>query len=325
MSGAITWWRDRFPTLKRTEMVGGNPLKREPYAYVHLDGTHGIVTARNPVIGKAQVTVPLTSSFGLDRSAANLVLEKVYPHRWVSPKLFACNDSVSLELDGFETSVYEVYPVSEAVMPLPVSTRFSCETGAGGTMTYHVFDAGSPVKFLNPGQVVSTSTDGGKTTGGASVSVPLSKMRASRISKAQTVGFDSWNCTVDVTGSSKNAAIAILVIPDSTQDRKVQAVPEARIDGSAISASCEDKDSPSRWYTVRLPAGAHGVEVKFSAGGKPWKGSVETWFIEDREASGADFTVVPKSLKQVRPMPPTGRDPGYIRTNVPIDSIKMSI
>ncbi|MEK6756408.1 MAG: alpha-galactosidase, partial [Bacteroidota bacterium] len=50
ISRSMAWARDRFPILMNTELVGGNPMKGEPYGYTHFKGKKGIIAARNPVI-----------------------------------------------------------------------------------------------------------------------------------------------------------------------------------------------------------------------------------------------------------------------------------
>ena len=57
---SLKWSRSRFNTLSCTRMIGGNPMKREPYGYLHFKDDHGIIGARNPFITPGKVSFDLT-------------------------------------------------------------------------------------------------------------------------------------------------------------------------------------------------------------------------------------------------------------------------
>jgi len=86
---SIRWAEDRFDILRSTEMIGGDPGKSEAYGYVHFAGERGIVAARNPFIEPRTLEVELSPALGLDPKAESLVLERVYPTRWVSAEAAA--------------------------------------------------------------------------------------------------------------------------------------------------------------------------------------------------------------------------------------------
>ncbi|MGA3014966.1 MAG: alpha-galactosidase, partial [Bacteroidales bacterium] len=121
---AINWARDRHEVLSNTYMTGGDPSKREPYGYVHFKGSNGILTLRNPFITPVNIRIHLSSEYGLDPQASNLVLEKIYPYRWISPKLYSTGIIIDLPLEGYECAVYELYPLQEAKEPLVCGVKF---------------------------------------------------------------------------------------------------------------------------------------------------------------------------------------------------------
>ena len=65
LSSSLTWAHDRFPILSTTYMIGGNPMKRETYGYVHFKGNKGIIAARNPFITKGKLDVDLSCGRGI--------------------------------------------------------------------------------------------------------------------------------------------------------------------------------------------------------------------------------------------------------------------
>jgi len=66
------WARDRFDTLKSTEMIGGDPGQREAYGYAHFDGSRGVVAVRNPFIEPQRLDLSLDPALGVAAEAASL-------------------------------------------------------------------------------------------------------------------------------------------------------------------------------------------------------------------------------------------------------------
>ncbi len=146
-----------FPDPHEHEMVGGNPMKGEPYAYVHFKGSRGIVAARNPVMRPAAIEVGLETAHGLDAGASSLVLERVYPTRWISPRLHRAGERIDIALDGFETAVYEIYPLGEATEPLVAGVVFDVVSETETRRVIRYRDASAKATVLNPASVVSAT------------------------------------------------------------------------------------------------------------------------------------------------------------------------
>ncbi len=90
-----TWARKNFDLLMNTELVGGNPMKGQSYGYVHFKGNRGIIAARNPVIEPSKLEVELAAAQGFDPKSSSIVLQRVYPTRFISPRLYRAGDKVS--------------------------------------------------------------------------------------------------------------------------------------------------------------------------------------------------------------------------------------
>lgn len=128
LAGAILWAKDRFHVLASTEMIGGDPEKREAYGYAHFDGTRGIIAARNSFIEPQSLRVELTPSLGLDANATSLVVERVYPTRKIFRKLQRAGSTLEIPLQGYETAVYEIYPLEEATELLIAGATYEVVT-----------------------------------------------------------------------------------------------------------------------------------------------------------------------------------------------------
>ena len=150
IGGAINWAKDRSAVLSNTHMIGGDPTNREPYGFVHFKESKGILALRNPFITPAHILVHLSGEYGLDPQASNLVLEKVYPYRWISPKLYASGITIDIPLEGYESAVFELYPLQEATEPLVCGTRFDVDNSSGGQYSLSVYDAPLGIRLLNP-------------------------------------------------------------------------------------------------------------------------------------------------------------------------------
>ncbi|MFQ5722492.1 MAG: alpha-galactosidase, partial [Candidatus Aminicenantales bacterium] len=125
LAGAIRWAKDRFPLLCSTEMVGGDPDERQAYGYVHFSGEYGLIAVRNPYIEHQSLFFKLSPELGIDDQAEPLVLERIYPDCWVSPQLYKTGSVIKLPLQGYETAIYELYPLREASLPLVAGRKFS--------------------------------------------------------------------------------------------------------------------------------------------------------------------------------------------------------
>ncbi len=150
ISRSMAWARKNFDLLMNTELIGGNPLKGETYGYVHFKGKRGVIAARNPVIEAAKLNVELAGSQGLDPKASSLVLQRIYPTRWTSPKLYKAGDVITLPLDGFEIALYDLYPIGEAIEPLLAGAIYDVVGQKDAAWKLSIHSPGSDVKILNP-------------------------------------------------------------------------------------------------------------------------------------------------------------------------------
>ncbi|HEX9006742.1 MAG TPA: hypothetical protein VF889_05580, partial [Bacteroidota bacterium] len=157
---SLAWARDRFSILMHTAMIGGNPLQRQAYGYAHFNGRRGIIAARNPIVTPTVLTAKLARAEGLDALADSLVLERVYPTRWIAPRLYKSGETVTLPLGGFETAVYELYPLAEASGPLLAGAVFDTISSAPGTLGLRVHSVSAGARFLNPEAAAEVQVDG---------------------------------------------------------------------------------------------------------------------------------------------------------------------
>lgn len=320
ISKSMAWARDRFPILMNTEMVGGNPMKGEPYAYVHFKGSRGIVAARNPVMRPASLAVGLDVAYGLDADASSLVLERVYPTRWISPKLYRAGDRIDLALDGFETAVYEIYPLGEATEPLVAGVVFDVvsETALERTIRYH--DASANAVLLNPSAVRSVTHDGKPAS-------PRSLRFAPAATEEPATDFavtaDKGNSAqakvrCSLSPSVTGATLAILLSPAEDCAAKEKPVLAVELDGAPAPAGTEPQEGRSQWWTLPLPAGRHEAVLRVNpgAGDRAWTGSAQVWLIASERRPAREMTLEFAEHPQARPLPPLPWPPSEVRRDV---------
>ncbi len=321
---SLAWARDRFPVLMHTAMIGGNPLEREAYGYAHFNGRRGIIAARNPVVAPAVLGAKLSRSEGLDASADSLVLERVYPTRWVSPHLYRSGESVKLPLEGFETAVYEFYPLAEAEGPLLAGAVFDTIPSPAGTVGLRIHSISPGARLLNPETVAGLRVDGKNVAPAAFAPRAGTERPMARGSALEVTGPGAFRTGVGVDSGATGGMLAILCAPDTSVHDEVPPTLAVTIDGTPAQARSEQEEGRSRWFTVPLVPGKHIVEVgvkanpkeSLKAGRGAWRGKVSLWGIAMVHPAGQEVVVTVKKPAAHRVMPPQAWGTGLVRKSI---------
>lgn len=329
ISRSMAWARDRFPILMNTELVGGNPLKGETYGYTHFNGKRGIVTARNPVIEAATLKVELAPSQGLDPKASSLVLERVYPTRYISRKLFKAGDVITLPLEGFETAVYELYPLEEAKEPLVAGVVFDVSSAEAGGYRMNLHTASKDVAILNPAVLATPSEAVTKTR---DLVAELRKSTAPGLiaeSKVRTDARDKSKLEVDlsISENSTEGMLAILLTPDTTLTARIVPKMTARLDGNLVEVRTERQEGKSQWYKVDVRPGKHAVSLALEAPqeGVSWRGKATVWFVARQRQNSREIVLTLNQTPPERILPPIVWPAGELRKNVKIGEVSIVI
>lgn len=323
MSKSLTWAKDRFPILQQGEMIGGDPRKREAYGYVHFNGSKGIIAARNPFINPNRLRTELNPAWGLDQRAVQLVVEKVYPNRWVFPKLYKAGDQLDLELEGFETAVYEVYPVAEADIPLVAGAYFDTYM-KGGNLWLNLYGVSPETRILNPETVKSISISGKKvlTADFEKEAAQLKKPDPSYSIKAEANNFTGdLKFQFALPETSQNAHAAILLQPsDETPAQKEKPAVTVLINDKEAPVKLENKDELVSWFTVKVEKGENrfNVKVNYPAQIKNWKGKAIVWLIDEYKQTSSQITFELNKPAGEKIMPPKPFAEGIAQKNIKI-------
>jgi hypothetical protein len=312
---AMHWAKDRFPILMSTEMTGGDPTKREPYGYLHFRGSRGVIAARNPWIERGTLRVELTTGAGLDAQADRLVLERVYPTHWVSPKLFRTGDHLELPLEGYETAVYEMYPLREADVPLLGDATYSVHEGK-----INVYEAGSEVTFLNP----EMFTLGGGAGSIAGMLRPAGEpVTPSSIVFRREDGEPAIEISFTVEASVESATLSLLLTPDGGTVPEKPPVVLVELNGKTDTARTEEAEARSSWYSVAVVPGTHTGRVRVTRQDGAFKGTVAGWVVCTRRQAPMEVTYSGSGGGTRRPMPPLALPEGKSARNVKLGQARV--
>lgn len=338
---SIRWARDRFPILKQTNMIGGDPEKREAYGYVHFSGKKGIIAARNPFIQPRVLEVSLDPAFGLCPSASSLVLERVYPNRWISPELVAAGATLQLPLNGYETAIYEIYPLEDANEPLLAGVVFDTIAETGTEYNIRARNIRENVRILNPEQIKNISINNQLTNlydfhlPSQSFSHPVKPLSVSSKNSSAHVQFQ-------FNGSMVAAWLCFLVEPSFYPEKNEndKATPSRVVDvqffldGEKINAQVEEQEGRWAWY--RIPINVELINHTFNARMEwklkekssslpAWKGKISTWVVYDSKPETMDIKfALTTGLKPRRPLPPQPRPAGQDSYSLQLGEIKYN-
>jgi len=323
MSKAITWAKDRFSVLSHGEMIGGDPRKRETYGYIHFIGSKGIIAARNPYINPNKLKVELSPSFGLDAKAAQLVVEKVFPDRSVFPKLYKAGDIFDLPLEGYETAVYEIYPVSELDVPLIGGISFDTYM-KGGNLWMNVYKTSPDAKLLNPETAKSISISGKKIMAAdfEKELLALKQQETNYQIKAEANSlYNNIKFQFTLPEVSQNSYIAILLQPgEDTPIQKEKPSIAVLVNDKDAQAKLENEEELVSWFTVKAEKGENRFDVKVNLpqGIKNWRGKALVWLIDEYKQASNQITFELNKPAVEKIMPPHPFAEGNAQRNIKI-------
>lgn len=328
ISRSMAWARKNFDVLMNTELVGGNPMKGESYAYVHFKGARGIIAARNPVMDASKVDIELAVSQGLDPKATSLVLQRLYPTLWTSPKLYKAGDKITLPLDGFETAVYELFPLKDATEPLLAGATYDVLTHENSTWKLAVHAGAQEISILNP-SVLKSGADA--TVSIRELQKGLSGNRSTELVRDATIGgsqssLGRFTLRFEAANDILDGMVAVLLAQDNSAPAKTPLKVTAQMDGQDVKVSTEYQEGKSQWYTVAVGAGKHMIEIKIGSAkdSLSWHGKATVWFVAKQKQAVKTIELALNQAPTERSLPPIVWPAGEVRKNVRIGELKLS-
>jgi hypothetical protein len=327
---SIQWAKDRFPILDSTEMVGGNPEGRYPYGYVHFEGKRGIIAARNPFMEPKTLKMELSPALGLDPLATDLVVDKVYPVRHISPDLIPAGVDLEIPLEGYETVVYEIYPLEETQEPLLAGIKYDLVSATKEGYRLRILDSGGEGRLLNPEKVNSFVYDGKRVDPPSEV-IPVVKLpeAVNRVSVQKYAGEGQFwsDIRFRLHEPTKRATFCFLLEPSGVFVDGEDPAVVISLNGEQVGMQTEIQEGRWKWYKRDVPIGSHLMRVQIlpPEGKANWTGIASAWLVLTTEPETKDVTIILKQeLARLRPMPPRSLRPGQFRRIVKLGSFEVS-
>ena len=353
LAKSISWAKDRFEVLRSTEMIGGDPGESLAYGYVHFAGKQGIIAARNPSIESQILKVSLSPSLGVDPKASSLLLERVYPTRWISPKLYKAGSRLDIPLQGYETAVYEIYPVADATEPLLAGVNFEVLQESESNYVIKFYEVERGVRLLNP-EMIRTAKYGGKSVKPNKLSIPTSHLPKSVSNTSVLLSSQKNKPEIDIKFDllepAEEAFLAVLLEPAGESSGEKETEVSAFLDGKKVEISVEQQKGRWGWYMFNVQHGKHtsriiitqsekedeknraenGDRPHFSQAEKEntkenkWAGNVSVWLVCSQRPEGMDISFnLAKKLGKKRPMPPKPWPSGVLRKTVKLGELEI--
>lgn len=328
---SIRWAENRFPVLDSTEMVGGNPEERNPYGFVHFEGNHGIIAARNPFMEPKVLKVGLGPCMGVDPSATDLVVDRVYPVRHILPELVSAGANLEIPLEGYETAVYELYPLEEAAEPLFAGVTF--EGAPAGQNEYHlrVLKSFGQARLLNPEKVSSLVYNGERIDPpGSTIQIVELQEPVNRISIQNSTGEGQFWSDIRFrlhAPTKQDTFCFLLESSGAAVDGEDPAVVMS-LDGRQVGVNKESQKGRWTWIKRDIPLGSHLIRIQIfpPEGQTRWTGSASAWLVLTLEPDAKDvFMTLKHKWPPPRPMPPRPYPPGQVRRTIKLGAFDVSI
>ncbi|MGQ9559699.1 MAG: hypothetical protein ACUVWA_04240 [Candidatus Oleimicrobiaceae bacterium] len=279
LAQCIAWARENFDLLTHTVMIGGHPGRREPYGYAHFDGDRGLVVVRNPFIAPTQIALPLDPAFGLNPTAASLVVERLYPTRHILPQLYAAGSLITVPLQGYETALFEVYPLAAAEEPLVAGLTFEVVPSDSDILQLRILGEIEEPRLLRPELVAPAHLEEvfAQIAAIAGQQAPKVGAQGQITTKA---GKGKVELSVNIPPQLAKGELAVLFEAQSGLSwDKNQLSLQVRERGREVRSSLEGDLSGWLWAKTELAAGEHLLTYQVRSTATPWRGTASAWIV----------------------------------------------
>jgi hypothetical protein len=233
---------------------------------------------------------------------------------------------IPITTTGYETAIYEIYPVDEAARPLLAGVTFEVAGDAGTGTELTVLATGDEIRLLNPDLVRSVRLDGAEVSperlevSAIPGATPASGIRVSETEAGVEVDLEiaSW---------VENATLALLYEPSTRLEEYQNPSIRTRLDGADVEARVEQQEGRWSWHLIDVTPGSHSIRMLLEPAGTGSlaSGSVSVWLVASHRPRGKSIRLeTTVELDAERPMPPRPWPAGELRSNQKLGEIRLS-
>src|SRR5699024_181599 len=310
LSKSLKWAEDRFSIINNnTYMIGGQPAKGETYGYVHYKDNQGVIAVRNPQMLSQNIEVKLNPAHGMDPEASSLVVERVYPNHYIFPHLYAAGASISLPLSGYESAIYEVYPVDAVDRPLLAGVTFKEHENQGNSYQIDILKPKGNIHLLNPQSVTSVKVNGEERTP-LDLKIPL--INRKRFHQFST-NFNGDNLKVKLNfgDEMRLPRFVVMLHPDSAYQGEAFPKGVLTLDGKSVKPTVQKQDGVWSVYSYQLDdknvSGKHtfNFDIERNKETNEWEGVADIWLVSQKKVQPISVSMTTKNKIDEESMPPS--------------------
>ena len=328
LAQSLHWAKANFDILSNTQMIGGNPTRGESYGYAHFKGDEGIVAVRNPNIDQKCIDFLLDHNNGLNIRADSLVVERIYPNRWIAPKLYAAGDNVHVCLPSYETAVYKIYPLEKTKEALPANILFS-KNGENETTRYTFYEKTGKPLLLNQENLDGEELNAFTTALDQAPEIDRKLVTYWKVDKKTSNKIDLEFSQIEEYSSLQ---LGVLINPEDanaiTPALKIKHKNEShtpKLNGEELPEKERMPKGERLWYTLSLQKGMQKLELQFEKMEEQgWNGKVEIYLIGNKQMEGKVIKTNAKAWKE-EVMPPLPYPADKIKVHQKIGNVVLKI
>ena len=266
IASAIKWAKDNKDVLTKTKMILGDPLKREPYGYIHFKKDKGILLLRNPDIDKNDVELKLDGSLGDIDPTKEYYLKVFYPYNFVFGKTIKLGQSIKIPVNSYEVLAGEFIPKYKIDKDLPINSN------------YEIIDG-------------KLNIDVDKDFKGSIENIKLEKLISINSASSNPISFYENNVVKNLTNYSstisikipeefQNSRLAVLVEPDTNLIDEQEPNFEISLNNNPAKINIEQENGKWFWISTDLSQGENKADINIKLKGKV-KYKISTWVFSE--------------------------------------------
>lgn len=269
IANSLKWVKANKNVLSNTKMVLGNPLKREPYGYVHLRKEKGIILLRNPFVEEQKVAFSIDHSVGEMSESKEYFIKIVYPYTKVLAEKFKYPGEFKIDLKSYEILLIELIPSESLQINTPVGVRYDTNND-GQIILYDSF--GSEINYsLFPGSQISS-----KKLDGELSKISIRNAESIKVEQSDLNG----TLSVSIPYNYNNTKLAFLIEPENRLLNDKAPVLEINNNGEIVQTTVEQENGKWFWIFAPINPGENqiGFKLKFK---EKEKNKISLWIFSD--------------------------------------------
>jgi len=276
IASSIKWAKENKNVLEKTKMILGDPLKREPYGYLHLTKDKGILLLRNPDVEAREVKIKLTPDLGDISPSIKYYVKIIYPYNMVLPQAVMMNQDLSIHLNGYEVLTAELIPYDKIDKNLPVGVKFS--DNKDGLIIYG-----------NAGEIQNILSIDSKKLGEINFKGTNGQIKYFESMPIENNGsvFES-KLSINVPANFQNSRFAFLLEPNVKLEKELKPEMEIEVNGKFQKVKIEEENGKWFWVLADLSIGENKITYKINFKAKV-SGKISSWIFADEILNGKKF------------------------------------